>query len=74
MGRDSTWTNDDGLVVGFGTRTTSNDEAGNVRTSGLVEEYVIKIDDATALADADTAAAPGNYVGIPAGSKCYHDP
>ena len=66
MGRDSTWTNDDGLVVGFGTRTSTNDEGGNIRTSGIVEEYVIKINDATTLGDTDTAAVAGSFPGIPA--------
>lgn len=66
MGRDSTWTNDDGLVVGFGTRTSTNDQGGNVRTSGLVEEYVIKINDASTLGDTDTAAVTGDQAGLPA--------
>lgn len=69
MGRDSTWTNDDGLVVGFGTRTSSNDQGGNVRTSGLEEEYVIEVLDGTAIGATDTAAVTGgDYADIPANS------
>lgn len=66
MARDATWTNDDGLVVGFGTRDTQNTQNGPYKTEGLVKEYVIKIHDATTLGDTDTAAMQGSEVPIPA--------
>lgn len=66
MGRDATWVNDDGLVVGFGTRDVQNTQNGPYKTEGLVKEYVIKVYDATQLGDTDTAAMQGYEIPIPA--------
>lgn len=68
MSRESTWTNNDGLKVGFGTRTLENSNAGNIRTVGIDEQMVKVLYDATALADTDTAAAQGDEVPVPAGA------
>lgn len=37
MARENTWTNNDGLDVGFGTRDSSNENAATVRTEGNIE-------------------------------------
>lgn len=60
MSRDAYWTNADGLVVGFGTREVEKNSAGKVATSGAVEELVLRINDATALAD--TVAATDDAI------------
>jgi len=44
MARGNTWTNSDGLVVGFGTRDSKNPNAGTVRTMGNEEELVVVFD------------------------------
>jgi len=60
------WTNEDGLLVRFGT------ERGAVATDGATgaEEQVLifEIADATALGDTDTAAEAGDRPYIPAGA------
>lgn len=38
MARQNTWKNEDGLLVGFGTRDTINADAGEVHTKGLIKE------------------------------------
>lgn len=43
MARQNTWTNEDGLRVGFGTRTTVNADAGSVHTKGLVKQLKIDV-------------------------------
>lgn len=48
MARDATWTNKDGLVVGFGTHTADNDVAG-VLGPGPIKTAVKVLPDATAL-------------------------
>ena len=60
MGKNSYWSNDDGLVVGFGTRTTENNVGGALNTGGDIEgQVVLDITDATALTDSDE---PTNYI------------
>ena len=44
MARANTWTNNDGLAVGFGTRDSKNPNAATVRTMGNVEELVVVFD------------------------------
>jgi len=44
----TTWTNDDGLLVEFGTRTAS-ERGGSPRTSGNTRELVLELGDATTL-------------------------
>jgi len=67
MARSATWTNSDGLVVGFGPRDSVNDLGGTVRTQGNVEMMVMEIN------AADMPTAPGTArlskdFRIPAGS------
>jgi hypothetical protein len=61
--RNNTWTNADGLVVGFGTRDTINLEAGLIHTVGNTQEIQMDV-----YYDKEvTAYAPKSAV-IPAGS------
>jgi hypothetical protein len=53
MARQNTWTNEDGLVVGFGTRDTVNGDAGEVHTLGLVKQLKIDVN----VADLDVTGA-----------------
>lgn len=66
MARSSIWVNDDGLVVGFGTRDTQNTQSGPYKTEGLIKEIVTKVYDASTLEATDTAAMQGYEVPIPA--------
>lgn len=43
MARESTWTNADGVEVGFGTRNKVNDKAASVRTTGRVNQLVVNL-------------------------------
>lgn len=43
MSRNSVWSNSDGLVVGFGTRTVATSSGAKVATAGAVEELVLNI-------------------------------
>lgn len=66
MGRNATWTNEDGLVVGFGAH--ESDEGGqNFGGKGPVNVHIYKIEDATNLASA-VAASDGKPATIPAGA------
>lgn len=58
------WTNEDGLLVRF------NLERGAVADDGVtsLNKFVMTVADATALADADTAAEAGDRPYIPAGA------
>lgn len=59
MGKQSYWDNDDGLVVGFGPRTTENNIGGAVNSGGSIEgQIVLDITDATALTD---SSVPTNF-------------
>lgn len=44
MARANTWTNSDGLVVGFGTRDSKNDAGATVATKGNVEIFQMVLD------------------------------
>lgn len=44
MARGNTWTNSDGLVVGFGTRDSKNPNGATVRTQGNVEVLQVILD------------------------------
>jgi len=66
MSRASTWTNNDGLVVGFGARDSKNENAATVRTQGNVEVLQFPIDYDT-LATIGTAPS-SKSIPIPAGS------
>lgn len=65
MAKANYWENDDGLVVGFGTRVSEGKRGGNVRTSGEKDQYVVEfsyddLPEGGALVDAD-----GSYVRLP---------
>lgn len=65
MSRQATWTNPDGLVVGFGPRDTVNAQNGPYKTEGLHKESVkgvVGVD----IGATDTAAVQGYEVPIPA--------
>lgn len=68
--REEYWSNQDGLVVGFGQRDVSCNSAKKIAVEGAVEELVLDLTDATLLED--TQAVDGNAVvngsEIPAGS------
>lgn len=49
MARDNTWSNPDGLVVGFGTHSVDNNVSGVVGGSGAVKTVQKYLPDATAL-------------------------
>jgi hypothetical protein len=42
MGKESLWTNDDGLVVGFGPRTVEDLRGGETKTGGNIREHIIE--------------------------------
>lgn len=67
MARATTWTNSDGLDVGFGKRDSYNAESATIRTMGNEEilQVALKWD---ALPSAATNAASEKNVPIPAGS------
>ena len=70
MSRNATWTNKDGLIVGFGTHSEDNDVLAVVE-GGTVKTYTIELSDATALEDTDAitvASMPPQNVHIPRGS------
>jgi len=58
MTRKSTWTNADGLVVGFGPNYPERNEAGVIETDGVVKEARLAI----------TYQSSGATVALPAGS------
>lgn len=71
MARNATWTNSDGLVVGFGTHTNDNDVAGVVG-SGAAKTMVVELKDATALeavGSVTTASINPQSVMLPRGSR-----
>lgn len=71
MSRDNTWSNQDGLEVGFGART---EDIGAMRVieGGTVKQYVIELVDAAVLEDTDivtvASLGPVNQVVIPRGA------
>ena len=71
MARNATWTNSDGLVVGFGTHTSDNNVMAVVE-GGTVKQYTIDLPDATAIEDTDAITVAGSIppqsVTIPRGS------
>lgn len=72
MPRNATWTNSDGLVVGFGTHTVDNGVAAVVGGSGAVKTMVLELSDASALeatASVTTASIKPQSVLIPRGSR-----
>ena len=67
MGRNATWTNEDGLVVGFGTRTVESERAAVLSVSGQRGEYVLDFtyDD---LPDTADKSADFSYIPLPSGA------
>lgn len=67
MSRNNYWTNDDGLVVGFGARDSETELAARTRTAGEVQELVMDIVGVN-LTDATTPANLPSSAFIPANS------
>jgi len=67
MARGNTWTNSDGLEVGFGTRDSYNSEGATIRTKGRQKQIELRFN-ATDYADVATGALTGKEAVIPAGS------
>jgi len=67
MARSATWTNSDGLVVGFGPRDSVNDVAGTVRTQGNEEMIIMELN-AADMPTASGTARLATDVPIPANS------
>lgn len=65
MSRGATWTNSDGLVVGFGTRDSKNNNAATVRTQGNTEVIQMILDYDNLPAAAGTAPS-SKSIPIPA--------
>lgn len=67
MARQATWSNKDGLVVGFGTRTEEVNSGAAVQSFGARKQVVVDIR-GSGLADSDVAAQLIHGVTIPADS------
>lgn len=67
MAREATWTNSDGLVVGFGPRDSKNDNGATVETKGNVEIIQMVLDYDNLPSDASTAPSSKSFP-IPAGA------
>lgn len=65
--RGSTWTNQDGLYVGFGTRKVEGNGGALSSTDGAVQTMTVQIK-GTQLSDAVAAADLENAATLPAGS------
>lgn len=64
MSKANYWTNSDGLVVGFGTRTSEDLRGGNTSTGGYIEEHIIEFN----YDDLPDGSTDGSYSTIPAGA------
>ena len=62
MSKASSWTNDDGLVVGFGVRTSEDLRGGETNTQGTLEEMVVEF----SYDDLPDGSTDGSYGSIPA--------
>lgn len=67
MPRSSYWTNSDGLVVGFGTRSVETNSGAQPSVGGLRQQVKVRIK-AADLADSDVSAQLLHGVTIPADS------
>jgi hypothetical protein len=67
MARGNTWTNADGLEVGFGVRTSHNPEGAEIHTLGLRSEVTLHLSSESYL-DVATGTLKGKEMVIPAGS------
>lgn len=70
MARSETWTNSDGLDVGFGARDSLNDNGATVRTQGNVEIFAMELDWDNLPAAAGTAPS-SKSIPVPAGSTIH---
>ena len=71
MSRGNTWTNPDGLIVGFSTHSVDDNVGAVTGDSGTLRTYVIELPDATLLEDTDAitvASIPPQSLAIPRGS------
>lgn len=66
MSYETTWLNDDGLNVPFGTLTTINSEAGEVHTKGSDRELRINVDYSDLPASGSAFQGSNNF--IPSGA------
>lgn len=62
MSKASYWTNNDGLVVGFGTRTSEDLRGGHTEMDGVVEEMIVEFN----YDDLPNGSTDGSYGTIPA--------
>lgn len=62
MSKASEWTNDDGLVVGFGVRSSEDLRGGQTNTAGNIEEMVVEF----SYDDLPDGSTDGSYGTIPA--------
>lgn len=67
MAREATWTNSDGLEVGFGPRDSSNENGATVETKGNVEVFQMVLDYDNLPAASGTAPSTKS-IPIPAGA------
>lgn len=69
MSRNATWTNDDGLVVGFGARDSINPNAATVRTEGnvCIMQFPLHYEDTLEIGT-DVPGASGKNIPVPANS------
>ena len=68
MGRGNTWTNNDGLIIGFERRDAKNEETGGIHTLGHRKEMELRLEVADVPNLAVAVARSSRHMGIPTGS------
>lgn len=68
MARNSTWSNADGLVVGFGTRTVEVNSAHGVNLGGQRQQLKVRVKGGSEIKDSDVSGQLLYSGTIPAGS------
>lgn len=68
MARANSWTNPDGLIVGYGARSTINAQDAVVHTVGRIKQAEVVIDISNYLEFAAGTLAPTTHLEIPAGA------
>lgn len=68
MARSNTWTNPDGLVVGYGARSTINAQDAVVHSLGRIKQAEVVIDVSNHTSFAAGTLAPTTHLEIPAGA------
>lgn len=66
MARENSWTNADGLYIGFGTRTTEKNSGTALRADGARQQVVVQIVGGSEIKDSDVSAQLVYGVTIPA--------